>query len=286
MFRPLLEVGLSGVINGSVYAMIAVGMALVYGVTKAFNFAYGSFFILAGYLAWVFFSLGLPYVAVLAIVLPVVFGVGAFVDRFALRPLRAKKEWEMLIVMATLGLALLMDNLHLAIYGPYVKALPPLVEGAVSLAGITTSKHNIAAMGISLALITAFLFFINKSRIGLATRAVAQDMVGADIVGIPKDRIFLFAFGISCAMVGMGAIFFAPRYFVTYLGGWDIMVKGWVMTAFGGMGSLLGAVLAGFILGGVEAVVGWQLGYTWTTAVWFFTLIGIFAVRPRGLFGT
>ena len=111
-------------------------------------------------------------------------------------------------------------------------------------------------------------------------------MTGADIVGIPRNRIFWFAFGISCAFVAIAGILFAPRYFVVYSGGWEIMMKGWVMTVFGGMGSLSGAVLAAFILAMLEAFVGWQIGFTWTMAVWFTVLIGIFIFRPQGLKGT
>ncbi len=282
----LIETCLSGLINGSTYALIAIGMALVYGITKTFNFAYGSFFVLSGYTAWLLFSFGLPYPAVFFMVITVVFLAGAAVDWFLLRRLRARKEWEISVVITTLGLALFMDNLHLALYGPFVKSLPSLVGGNVSIGGIVTSRHDVATVFISLGVIGAFRIFLYRSRTGMAMRAVAQDMTGADIVGIPRERIFWLAFGISCAFVAIAGILFAPRYFVVYSGGWEIMVKGWVMTVFGGMGSLTGAVLAGFILGMVEALVGWQIGFTWTMAVWFTVLIGIFIFRPQGLYGT
>lgn len=285
MLTGLTETFLSGLINGSTYAMIALGMALVYGITKTFNFAYGSFFVLSGYLAWLLFSFNLPYAAVFLIVVLVVFAAGALIEITIIRRLRVRKEWEISVVMTTLGLALFMDNLHLALYGPFVKSLPPLLEDNIEIAGIVTSRHDAAAVGISLAVIFVFWLYLNKTKTGLAMRAVAQDMTGADIVGIPKDRIFWFAFGISCAFIAIAGILFAPRYFVVYSGGWEIMVKGWVMTVFGGMGSLTGAVLAAFILAMVEAFVGWQIGYTWTMAVWFMVLIGIFIFRPQGLAG-
>ncbi len=286
MLDGLLETCLSGLINGSTYALIAIGMALVYGITKTFNFAYGSFFVLSGYLAWLLFSYDFPYFAVFLIVIPSVFAVGAAVDRFLLHRLRCRKEWEISVVISTLGLALFMDNLHLALYGPFVKSLPPLLEDNISIAGVVTSRHDAATVIISIGIIIVFWIFLRKTKVGMAMRAVAQDMTGADIVGIPKDRIFWFAFGISCAFVAIAGILFAPRYFVVYSGGWEIMMKGWVMTVFGGMGSLSGAVSAGFILAMVEAFVGWQIGFTWTMAVWFMVLIGIFIFRPQGLKGT
>jgi branched-chain amino acid transport system permease protein len=285
MLDGLFETCLSGLINGSTYAMIALGMALVYGITKTFNFAYGSFFVLSGYLAWSLFSLGLSYPAVFLIVISAVFVLGSGVDRILLHRLRARKEWEISVVISTLGLALFMDNLHLALYGPFVKSLPPLLEGNINIGGIVTSRHDVATVLISLGIIIAFWLFLGRTKLGMAMRAVAQDMTGADIVGIPRDRIFWFSFGISCALVAVAAILFAPRYFVVYSGGWEIMMKGWVMTVVGGMGSLAGAVMAGFILAMVEALVGWQIGFTWTMAVWFIVLIGIFICRPQGLYG-
>jgi branched-chain amino acid transport system permease protein len=285
MSTGLLETCVSGLMNGSTYALIAVGMALVYGITKTFNFAYGSFFVLSGYLAWLLFSFGLPYPAVFLIVIIVVFLAGAAVDRFLLKRLRTRKEWEISVVITTLGLALFMDNIHLALYGPFVKSLPPLVEGNMSIAGIITSRHDAATVVISLGVIGSLWCFLYMTKTGMAVQAVAQDMAGADIVGIPGDRIFMLAFGISCALVAIAGILYAPRYFVVYSGGWEIMVKSWVMTVFGGMGSLKGAVLAGFILGMVEALVGWQIGFTWTMAVWVVVLISIFIFRPQGLYG-
>ena len=286
MLSALIETCISGFINGSVYALIATGLALVYGITKTFNFAYGSFFVLSGYLAWSLFAIGLPYIVVFLIVIPTVFWVGVSVDKFLLSRLRARKEWEISVVLTTLGLALCMDNLHLAIFGPFVKAIPPLFEGGITFFGFSASRHDAAATLISIGVIIALLAFINKTRMGMAMRAVAQDMVGADIVAIPKERIFWFSFGLSCALVAIAALLFAPMYFVVYSGGWKIMVKGWVMTVFGGMGSIKGAILASFILGMVEALVGWQFGFTWTMPFWFAIIIVMFIFRPKGLLGT
>lgn len=120
----------------------------------------------------------------------------------------------------------------------------------------------------------------------MAMRAVAQDMTGAEIVGIPKDSVFRYTFAVSAILVGVGSILLAPKYFVSPAGGWDILVKSWVITAFGGVGSIRGSLLAAFILGIVEALVGWTFGLTWTLIAWFFVLLITLIVRPHGLFGT
>ena len=120
----------------------------------------------------------------------------------------------------------------------------------------------------------------------MAMRAVAQDMTGAEIVGIPKDRVFAYTFAVSAIMVGIGSLLISPKYLVSPSGGWDILIKSWVITAFGGVGSVKGALFAAFILGIIEAFVGWTFGMTWTMIAWFFVLLLTLVVRPHGLFGT
>jgi len=284
--HELVTVGISGVSNGSVYAMMALGMALVYGVSKHFNFAYGSFYMMGGYLAWFLLSFGAPQPVVFATAISLVFLIGLGVERFTLRPLRVKKEWEMLVVMSTLGLALLLDNLYLAIFGPHVKSLPHLFNGNISIGGYMIGWEDIGIALIAVGVIVGILLFLHRTKEGLAMRAVALDMVGAEIVGIPRDKMFSYAFGIATALAAVGGILLAPKYFVWHAGGWEIMVKAWVITVFGGMGSVLGAIYAAFILGMVEAIMMWQVGATWTIVAWFAILIGLFIFRPRGLLGT
>lgn len=281
---------ISGLSSGSAYAMMAVGMSLVYGVSKVFNFAYGSFYTMGGYLSWIFLggligrSIGYP--ATFAIVIAALFFIGLGTERFIIRPLRVRRDWEMLAVMSTLGLALFLDNLYLALFGPFRKSIPPLFEGTKTIAGTVVSIQDIAIAAITLGVIAGLWFFLNRTKRGLAVQAVAQDMTGAQMVGIDKDRVFAYTFGLACVLVGFGGMLLAPKYLVSHLAGWNVLVKAWVITAFGGMGSITGAVYAAFILGMVEAFVGWQFGLTWTLMALFAILIGIFIVRPQGLRGT
>ena len=283
--HELGEVLISGVASSSTYAMMAMGMALVYGISKVFNFAYGSFYSLGGYLGWLVLSSQLGYGLAFAVVIPALFMVGIVSERYLLRPLRVRRDWEMLVVMSTLGLALFMDNLYLAIFGPFVKALPSLFKGSVTLFGFIISQQDIAIFLIAISIMIGLYFFLNRTWEGMAMRAVAQDNLGSEMMGIPVARVFAYTFGIAAVLVGVGGVLLAPKYFVSHLGGWQILVKAWVITAFGGMGSLLGAIYAAFILGMVEALVSWQFGPMWTLVVWFSILIGMFIVRPQGILG-
>jgi branched-chain amino acid transport system permease protein len=138
---------------------------------------------------------------------------------------------------------------------------------------------------LSIGGILLFRWFLNNTRTGMSVRAVAQNPAGAQIVGIPKEFVFAATFAISTVMVGMGGILLAQKYFITPMGGWDILVKAWVITAFGGMGSIRGGLYAAFIVGMLESFVGWYFGMTWTLIVLFAVLLTTLAVRPQGLMG-
>jgi branched-chain amino acid transport system permease protein len=283
-----LDVCISGLTNGSVYAMMAVGLTLVYGVSRAFNFAYGSFYSLGGYFAWVLMvqlGLGGGYFTVVLLALPFLMGFGFLTEKAIVAPLRKRSDWEVKVMMITLGLALFLDNGYQVVFGPGMKSLPPIMTGALELGPVYLTYQDAMIFVLAISGILAFWWVLNNTRTGMAVRAVAQNPVGAKIVGIPKNRIFAATFGLSTVMVGLGGILLAQKYFISPMGGWDILVKSWVITAFGGMGSIRGGLLAAFILGMLEAFVGYWFGMTWVLFALFGVLLVTLAIRPQGLMG-
>ena len=288
MLVEYIDIFISGLTNGSVYALMAVGLTLVYGVSKAFNFAYGSFYSLGGYLAWVLLALvGIwgGYISVFLVALPLLMVFGYVTEKLIVAPLRSRSDWEVKVMMITLGLALFMDNFYQVVFGSRMKSLPPIVDGVLEAGEIVISYQDLVIFVLSITGILAFRWLLNNTRIGMAVRAVAQNPEGARIVGIPKDRIFAATFAISTVMVGTGGVLLAQKYFVSPAGGWDILVKSWVITAFGGMGSIRGGLYAAFILGMLEAFVGYWFGMTWVLFALFAVLLATLAVRPQGLLG-
>jgi len=284
----LIEVLISGVAIGSIYAVMSIGMALVYGISRVFNFAYGSFYTWGAYFAWVLsvISFQLGYPLIFPLVALVMFFLGMGVERGIICPLRWKPKWQDTTMMATLGLALFLDNLALVIFGPFIKSLPPLLGGYIDLLGFSLSMHEIGMLVVAIFLILGLGLFLKRTKQGMSMRAVAQDPTGAQIVGIPINRVFSYTFGISTALVGISGIFLAPKYYVNPLGGWEALVKAFVIVAFGGLGSIKGTLYGAFILGIMEALVAWQVGMMWTVIFWFSVLLGVLIIRPRGLFGT
>jgi branched-chain amino acid transport system permease protein len=256
-------------------------------VSKAFNFAYGSFYSLGGYIAFLLFGLSFinNYFVVFLLAAPVLLVFGFFVEKALVAPLRKRDDWEIKVMMITLGLALFLDNSFQVIFGARMKSLPPFLEGRFEVGEFLLSHQDVGIFILSIGGILMFRWFLNNTRTGMSVRAVAQNPAGAQIVGIPKEFVFAATFAISTVMVGMGGILLAQKYFITPMGGWDILVKAWVITAFGGMGSIRGGLYAAFIVGMLEAFVGWYFGMTWTLIVLFAVLLTTLAVRPQGLLG-
>jgi len=289
MLYEITDVIIAGLSNGSVYALMAVGMTLVYGVTKAFNFAYGDFFNMGGYFAWILIvGLGLEfggYITVFLIVVPLLFAVGYGLETFMVAPLRNRADWENRVMMLTLGLALFLSNLYMVVFGTKLKSLPPIIDGILELGQIVFSYQDIMIFVMSLGGILLFGWMLNNTRTGLAVRAVAQNPAGAKIVGINIKRIFASTFAISTVMVGFGGILLSQKLFINPTSGGAIMVKAWVVTAFGGMGSIRGGLYAAFIIGMMEAFVGWIFGMSYTIIALFVLLLATLVIRPQGLMG-
>ena len=289
MFYEITDVIIAGLSTGSVYALMAVGMTLVYGVTKAFNFAYGEFFNMGGYFAWILiFGIGLQfggYLTVLVIVMPLMFVVGYGLEKLLVAPLRKREDWENKVMMLTLGLSLFLSSLYMVVFGVKMKSLPRILEGTLEVGQLVFAHQDIMIFVMSLGGILLFGWMLNNTRIGMAVQAVAQNPEGAKIVGIPQARIFAATFAISTVMVGFGGILLSQKYFINPNSGGIIMIKAWVVTAFGGMGSIRGGLYAAFIIGMVEAFVGWIFGMSYGIIALFILLLATLVLRPQGLMG-
>jgi len=286
--HTLLEILIGGIANSSLYAVMAIGLALVYGISKVFNWAYGSFFTWGAYIAW-FLCVGsfqFGYTIAFIVVIPVMFLLGLSVEKIIIRPLRRQKGWEINTMMATLGLALFLDSLARLCFGPYMKSLPLFLEKNIQLGSFVIGLHEIIMFLTSIIMIILLEVFLQKTWTGMCMRAVSQDKIGARMVGIPANKMFGYAFGMSASFVGIAGILLSPKYFITPGGGWDVLIKSYVIIAFGGVGSMKGTLYGAFILGIMESFIVYQFGSMWVMIFWFTTLLGTLIIRPKGLLGT
>jgi branched-chain amino acid transport system permease protein len=279
---------IDGVTIGSVYALIALGLSLVFGITRIYNFAHGSFFTWGAYFAWlvpVVFKREVSYGITFPIVILVMFIFGWVYEKLVVAPIRKSPNWIVTVLITTLAATLVLDTAALVVFGPLTKSLRPLYEGKVTVGKFVINANDLAVLISAAVVISLLTLFLNKTRTGTAMRAVAQDITGANIVGIYVDKIFGYSLGISAVLAGIAGILLAPKYFIDPMGGWVPFVKSFVIVFFGGLGSFKGTICAAIILGIVEAMVGLYISKVWVMPFWFVILIGVLVIRPKGLFG-
>ncbi|MEW5724182.1 MAG: branched-chain amino acid ABC transporter permease [Thermodesulfobacteriota bacterium] len=276
----------SGCISGSLYATMALGLTIVYGVTHNFNFAHGIVAVLGGYFTWLFLTkAGLGLVPAILLSLVIMFLLGLVLFRLTLHPLLKTPNWEFSVIIFLLGLGILLENVLLQVFGPRVKAVPPFFEGGFKLGFVRINWHELSLIVVVILFVLGLNLFLKKTWFGQAMRAVAQDMDGARIVGINLNRTFGWSFALATAVTGFSGVLLGTKYYMTPHIGWDWMVKGFVIVVFGGLGSATGAVYAAFVLGLAEAVITLYVGSLWVWPIWFVMFLIVLLLRPQGLLG-
>jgi len=276
----------SGLILGSLYATMAIGLTIVYGVSHVFNFAHGHVAVIGAYITWFLMiqlgtSLGLGIAASVAFMVV----LGWLVYQLPIRHLLRRKEWGFATLLFTLGLAIMIEYSLLQLFGPRVKSVPTFFKGSVRLWFGRVSWQDIALVVISVTIIVLISVFLKRTTIGQAMRAVAQSVSGARIVGIDIDRVYGFTFAFAFVLTGLSGILLGTKSFMTPHEGWEWMIKGFIIVAFGGLGNVLGAIVAAFALGSIEALVTLYAGTIWIWPAWLFTFVLALWLRPQGILG-
>ena len=276
----------SGLISGSLYAIMALGLTIIYGVIHLFNFGHGIVAVLGAYGTWVLLTrLGLGLIPSILGSFIIMFFFGLLIYKLTIHPLLKKPNWEFSTIIFLLGFGIFLENITLQAFGPRVKFIPPFFEGSIEIGFLSINWHEISLLLIVIGMVMALQLFLKKSWIGQAMRAVAQEMDGARVVGINIDRTFSLAFALAISVTGFSGILLGTKYYMTPHIGWDWMVKGFVIVVFGGLGSAIGAVYGAFILGIAEALATLYLGALWVWPVWFCMFVVILLIRPQGIAG-
>lgn len=276
----------SGLIVGSLYAIMAMGLTILYGVSHVFNFAHGHVAVVAAYLVWFVadrLGLSLPVGIVAALLVMIALAAGTYWG--AIRGLLRRSEWAFGTLLFTLGLAILAEYALLELFGPRVKSVPAVLRGSVRLWFGRLTLNDLFLIAASVILMLLVGAFLKRTLTGQAMRAVAQSLPGAQVVGIDIDRIYAATFVFAFVMTGLSGVLLGTKTYMTPHIGWEWMIKGFVIVAFGGLGSVPGAILAAFLLGVVEALVTLFLGAIWIWPAWLVTFIVALWIRPEGILG-
>ena len=280
-----LQQCLTGISLGGAYALIASGYTLVYGILRLINFAHGDLFMMAGY--FMLFSMASrPWFLAIPVALMVTILLGVTIERVAYRPLRTAPKMSLMI--SAIGVSYLLQNLATYLFTALPKGYPeiPFLKRIFHINGLSASFVTFLTPILTLVLVYLLIFLINHTKIGMAMRAVSKDYEAASLMGIRINRIITFTFAVGSLLAGIGSIlYFTDRMTVFPFSGSLPGLKCFVAAVFGGIGSIPGAVVGGFILGlGETALVA--MGYsTFSDAFTFILLIVMLLIRPTGLFG-
>ena len=296
----LLQQAINGLSLGAMYALLALGFTLVYGILELINFSHFNVFMVGSFVAmWTLQAMGLSgqsvlltglplaaaLVGALAVTMLATGSLGVVIERLALRPLRSVKGPAAMIT--TIGVSYILFNLVLLYAGADSKNFPnPMPPHSWAIGGAVLRLKEMLIWGLSLLLMAGLHVFVSRSRMGRAMRATAQDADAARMMGVDVDRVVMTAFFLGSALAGAGGMVFGLYYNTTsFLVGFAAGLRAFTAAVLGGIGSVPGAMVGGLLVGLIEAMGGQVVAVSWVDVIIFSILVLVLVFRPSGLFG-
>ena len=276
---------INGVSLGSIYALIALGYTMIYGIIKLINFAHGDIYMVGAYLGFYAITLGIPVVPAILISMAVTSLLGIAVERFAYRPLRHAPRISVLIT--AIGVSFLLEYVMMALVSPTPRTFPATISDVSwTFEGLVISGQQLLIMGVTFVLMVILTYIVRATKIGKAMRAASYDTEAAQLMGINADRIISITFAIGSALAAVAGVLIGIYYnSIDPLMGLMPGIKAFVAAVFGGIGILPGAVVGGIVLGIVEAFIS-GFGFSmFRDAAAFAILILVLLLKPAGIFG-
>jgi len=283
----LWQLSINSIIAGSIYALIAISFIIIYRTIKFFHFAHGIVYTTGAYLAYVLVikaGLNPVFSFFLSILLASLLGI--LIDRLVYYPLRQRKATNLVFLLASFGIFIFIQNLLQLIFGAQILTLRtgPVKEGYHIFSAVIT-PIQITIIIVSICLVLILWLFIQRSKLGKAMRAVADDPVGASVVGIHSEKIILASFAIGSALAGAAGILISYETNIEPTMGMPAILKGIIASIIGGIGSIPGAVFGGYFLGLAENLGIWKIQAGWKDCIAFVILIIFLLFRPGGIRG-
>jgi branched-chain amino acid transport system permease protein len=275
---------INGLALGSVYALVAIGLSLVWATARLLDFAFGEVFMLGGILTWTFaVAAGLPLLPSMALALAVCALLGWLVERGLY--FRLFDADHVIVLIATIGMSMLLKDGATKIWGSETRVFPELFAGTWQLGDVVVRTHFVFIVGTAVALIGLFHGLIAHTRTGLALRAVAENRRVAAMMGVRVVRMLALAFGISYLLGAAAGALIGPIHYIATTGGTTMMIKGIAAAVLGGFGSLPGALAGGLVIGLLEALAAGFVSSAFKDVIVFAVFIAVLFLRPSGLLG-
>ena len=281
----LLQLILNGLLLGGIYALISIGLTLIFGVIRVINFAHGELLMISMYISYFSFALfGLnPYVSLLVCV-PLMFIFGVLIDQMIIRPLREAPSYMQ--IFATVGTSIFLLNLALFLFsGDYQSINMPFAKLTVHMGPVSFTYAKMIIFGTAILVSVGLYGWLTYTDTGKQVRAIAQDKMAARLVGINLNKIYMLTFGIGSALVGIAGALILPVYYVFPSVGVYFVLTTFVVVVLGGMGNMVGALLGGLIIGVTDSLSGYYIDPSLKEVVYFVIFLIVLLIRPSGLMG-
>lgn len=280
-----MQLVVNGLTLGAIYALVALGLLLIFGAARVVNFAQGQMLMLGAYLGLAsMVDAAMPPWLAYPVTLLAMGVVGLVVMGVAYLPLRGRPAY--LVILTTIALGIVLENVALIVWGSLPVSVPSPVEGRPwRIAGAVVTQHQAFTLATTGVLLLALSLFLTRTRFGVLMQATSQDLTMARLVGIRVNRTIAVAFALGSALAGVAGLLVAPLFLAEPTMGGTLGLKGFVVSVLGGFGSLPGAVLGGLALGLIETFGARYVSSDFRDAYAFLILIAILCVRPQGLFG-
>lgn len=281
----LLQIIVNGLLLGGIYALISMGLTLIFGVVRVINFAHGEFLMLSMYVAYFCNSLlGLNPYESLIINVPLMFFAGVVTDQIIIRPLRDAPSYMQ--IFATVGLSIVLLNSALFFFtGDYHSINMPFARKTLVLGGIAVNYARLVIFFSALVVSVGLYLFLQNTDMGKQIRAIAQDRMAARLMGINLNRVYMVTFGIGSALVAIAGGLIMPIYSVFPSVGVYFVLTAFVVVVLGGMGNMVGALIGGIVIGVTDSLSGYYIDPSLKEVVYFIIFLLVLLVKPSGLMG-
>lgn len=283
---PPAEIWINGLTQSCTYITMAFGMVLVFSILGILNWAHGQFYMLGAFVVYyAITAAGIPFPISLLISAVVIGGLGMLVEKFIIERVSVSSaEGGLYVTVVTIALIFFFEGAAGMVFGLQHKGLAMVLPGVLDLGSFSVSYQKIAVVIFTVVIMIAMYIVLNRTKVGLAIRAVAQEPEAASLYGISVKRVSVIVMGIGCALAAMAGSIMAPLYVVNPFMGRVPMIMSLLAIVMGGLGSLTGAIVGGLILGFLNSIIAYYLSY-FSEFVLFLLVIVILLVRPQGLFG-
>ncbi|MBI4776448.1 MAG: branched-chain amino acid ABC transporter permease [Deltaproteobacteria bacterium] len=281
----LQDIIINGLVNGSIYALLAIGFSLIFGVARIVNIAHTAFYMLAAYFIYIgFHYLGAPPVLAIVLAVPATVLTALVCFRLFIDPIQ---EHEAAVLIATIALAMVIQEALLVVFGGHYLGVPPLISGYVELLGVRVTKQHVLALGFVLVALALVWVLLMRTRIGLAIRVTAQDREIANLMGMDVRRVAMVTMAVSVMLAAVAGAIVVPLTVLDPHMWMHPLIMMLAIVVLGGVGSVKGSLLGSFILGFAEALVVFliPMGAFLKGSVALSIMILVLLIRPEGLFG-